>query len=274
MPKYTDAQIQRLSEYGNEPISDEDFADASIRDKTFTKAMSKAQTSNERGLQKIIAEPEANSLSALIERVSAALIADGFIEVRCPIMITEKDLAKMTITRDNPMFKQVFWLAEGRALRPMLAPGLYKVMKHLRGHTDGPVKIFEVGPCFRKESHSGMHLEQFTMLNLVDMGSQGDPKEKLKHYIEVVMEAAELPDYELRMEDSDVYGWEFDVEVGGQEVCSTGIGPHKLDPAHGVDEPWAGAGFGMERLLSIKNGLSGIRKAGASTSYLNGYRIN
>ena len=41
----------------------------------------------------------------------------------------------------------------------MLAPHLYYVLVDLLRLWDKPVKIFEVGPCFRKESHAGSSLE-------------------------------------------------------------------------------------------------------------------
>ena len=64
------------------------------------------------------------------------------------------------------------------------------------------------------------------------------------------------------------------VEINGTEVASGAIGPHKLDPAHDVHEPWAGIGFGLERLLMLKNGKSNAKKTGKSITYLNGYKLD
>ncbi|MGI6009608.1 MAG: pyrrolysine--tRNA(Pyl) ligase large subunit [Methanomethylophilus sp.] len=272
--KYTDAQIQRLREYGNGTYKDMEFDDVEAREKAFTKAMSDAKKDNEKALRGMIASPTRQGLSQLMNDIADALVADGFIEVRTPIIISKDALAKMTITPDKPLYKQVFWIDDKRALRPMLAPSLYTVMRSLRDHTDGPVKIFEMGSCFRKESHSGMHLEEFTMLNLVDMGPAGDATEALKRYIGIVMKAAGLERYDLVHEESDVYKETIDVDIDGQEVCSAAVGPHYLDAAHDVHEPWAGAGFGLERLLTIKMGYSTVMKGGASTTYLNGAKMD
>ena len=111
------------------------------------------------------------------------------------------------------------------------------------------------------------------MMNLVDMGPDGDPTECLKEYIAIVMEAAGL-DYTLSREESDVYVETLDVEVNGTEVASGAVGPHILDPAHDVHEPWAGVGFGLERLLMLKNGKSSVRKTGKSNTYLNGCKLD
>ena len=271
--KLTDPQIQRLREYGHEPKNESEFETEEERDKAFTKMMSKLQKENEKGIRDMIANPRHHRLMELELQLSEALIKEGFIEVKTPILISKAELAKMTIDENHPLYQQVFWVDEKRCLRPMHAINLYNIMRELRGHTDGPVKFFEIGSCFRAESHSNDHLEEFTMLNLVDMGPQGDTVEKIKHYIDVVMKTVGL-DYELVHEESDVYKETIDVEVDGEEVCSAAVGPHYLDPAHGVKEPWCGAGFGLERLIMMRDGDGSVKKTGKSVNYLNGYKIN
>ena len=204
MVGFTDPQIQRLMEYGDEDCSDMDFPNLAERDKQFAKLMSRTKAANDAGIADLIANPRRHDLSLLEAAIAEKLTARGFIEVRTPIIISTQALAKMTITPDHPLYKQVFFIDDKRCLRPMLAPNLYVVMRKLRDHTDGPVRIFEMGSCFRKESKSNRHLEEFTMMNLVDMGPDGDPTECLKEYIAIVMEAAGL-DYTLSREESDVY---------------------------------------------------------------------
>lgn len=260
-------------EYGDEDYSDMVFEDAAERDKQFAKLMSRTEAANNAAIERMIASPTRHDLSRLECRIADALVARGFIEVRTPTIISTQQLAKMTITPDHPLYKQVFFIDDKRALRPMLAPNLYVVMRRLRDHTDGPVKIFEIGQCFRKESKSYRHLEEFTMMNLVEMGPEGDPVDCLKTYIGDVMQAAGL-DYTLSREESDVYVETLDVEVNGTEVASGAVGPHKLDAAHDVHEPWAGVGFGLERLLMLSTGRSSVRKTGKSNTYLNGCKID
>ncbi len=260
-------------EYGDSDYSHMEFADASDRDRQFSKLMSKTEAKNDAEIKELIANPRRHDLSRLECRIADALVARGFIEVRTPTIISNQQLSKMTITPDHPLYKQVFFIDDKRALRPMLAPNLYVVMRRLRDHTDGPVKIFEIGQCFRKESKSYRHLEEFTMMNLVELGPQGNPMDCLKTYIGDVMDAAGL-DYQLTREESDVYVETLDVEVNGTEVASGAVGPHKLDAAHDIHEPWAGVGFGLERLLMLKNGKSSVRKTGKSNTYLDGFKID
>ncbi len=271
--KLTDAQVQRLREFGHDPKNDTEFENEAERDAVFTKTMSKYKKENEKGIKSMFQTPGHHRLMKLEMALSDALIAEGFIEVKTPTIISKSELAKMTIDENHPLYRQVFWVDEKRCLRPMHAVNLYNIMRELREHTDGPVKFFEIGSCFRAESHSNDHLEEFTMLNLVDMGPQGDTAEKLKHYIDVVMKTVGL-EYELVRETSDVYKETIDVEVDGEEVCSATVGPHYLDAAHGVKEPWCGAGFGLERLIMMRDGDGSVKKTGRSLSYLNGYKIN
>jgi pyrrolysyl-tRNA synthetase-like protein len=271
--KFTDPQIQRLREFGDDPRDNSTFESESERDRVFSKVMSQLTVKNEKGIKEMVINPCKNRLVQLENDLAAALIAEGFIEVRTPCMISKAALAKMTITEDHPLYKQVFFIDDKRCLRPMLAPNLYYVMRKLRDHTDGPVKIFEIGSCFRAESHSNDHLEEFTMLNLVDMGPQGDATEKLKSYIDVVMRTVGI-DYTLSREESDVYKETIDVLVDGEEVSSGAVGPHVLDPAHDVHEPWCGVGFGLERLIMMRDGDGSVKKTGRSLNYLNGYKIS
>lgn len=249
------------------------FDNAEDRDCAFTKLMSEAISKNDKSLKNLVEMPSRHNLASLESDIANALVAKGFIEVKTPIIMSKAALAKMTITEDHPLYKQVFFVDDKRCLRPMLAPNLYYVMRKLRDHTDGPVKIFEIGSCFRKESHSGQHLEEFTMLNLVDMGPAGDPMECLKEYITDVMDVVGL-EYEFEREESDVYKETLDVVVKGTEVSSGAVGPHILDAAHDVHEPWCGVGFGIERLMMLRDGNGSVRKTGRSLSYINGLKIN
>ncbi|MDR1404600.1 MAG: hypothetical protein LBJ20_03410 [Candidatus Methanoplasma sp.] len=235
--------------------------------------MSDLVSLNERAIKHMTEHPSRHLLAQLESDIADALISKGFVEVKTPSVISAASLEKMTITPGHPLYRQMFFIDEKRCLRPMLAPNLYYVMRKLRDHTDGPVKIFEIGSCFRKESHSGAHLEEFTMLNLVEMGPKKDATEALKEYIDTVMRVTGL-EYTLSVEESDVYKETLDVMVGDTEVSSGAVGPHVLDAAHDVHEPWSGVGFGLERLLMMMNKKGSVRKIGRSLSYLNGAKIN
>ena len=63
----------------------------------------------------------------------------------------------MTITEDHPLFSQVFWLDSDRCMRPMLAPHLYYVLVDLLRLWEKPVRIFEIGMCYRKETKGDLY---------------------------------------------------------------------------------------------------------------------
>ena len=259
-------------EFGDE-IRDDDFTSAEEREKEFSKTFSKLTSNNDALIEKMISGPDRHVLPKLEADLCEVLRKNGFIEVRTPLMISKASLEKMTVTKDSSLYRQVFSVDEKRCLRPMLAPNLYFVMRKLRDKTKGPVRIFEIGSCFRKESRSTNHLEEFTMLNFVELGPEGEPTERLKELISVVMRTVGL-EYETVTECSEVYKETIDVEVGGVEVASGAVGPHVLDAAHDIHEAWCGAGFGMERLLMERMRKSNAKKVGRSLVYLNGAKID
>ena len=204
-------------EYGDDDKSGDLFASSSERDSAFTRDMSELVSRNERGISDLISHPRRNDLCGIGCAIADRLVAEGFIEVCTPTIVPLSSLAKMGITQDHPLYRQMFLVDDRRCLRPMLAPNLYVVMRRLRDHTDGPVRIFEIGSCFRKESKSSRHLEEFTMMNLVELGPDGDATEHLRSWVSAVMGAVGL-DYTLSREESDVYVETLDVEVDGVEV--------------------------------------------------------
>ena len=62
--------------------------------------------------------------------------------------------------------------------------------------------------------------------------------------------------------------------VKGIELGSSAMGPHPLDDQWGIVDPWVGIGFGLERLLMIKEGSQNVQSMGRSLTYLNGVRLN
>ncbi len=271
--EWSPSQKQRLRELGRADVGETEFETVGERDKAFTKEVAHFQSLNRKELRSIQERRERHLLAETENIVAEALIADGFLEVRTPTIISRNSLAKMGIDNNHPLHEQVFWLDGSRCLRPMLAPNLYFLMRHLKRNARMPLQMYEIGTCYRKESHGSNHLEEFTMLNLVEMASNDDPVERLRHHIQTVMSAVGL-EYELCECESDVYGRTIDVEVNGVEVASAALGPHKLDPAHGITDAWSGVGFGLERLLMLKNSDNNIKKVGRSLIYLGGARLD
>ena len=147
------------------------------------------------------------------------------------------------------------------------------MLSHLQRLWPPPVRIFEVGPCFRRESKGANHLSEFTMLNLVELEPAGDVVDRLRALAELVMGRLGL-DYELVEKESEVYGATIDIEVAGIEAASGVAGPHPLDEEWGIHGPWAGWGLGLERLAMMRSGSSRVHAVGRSLSYLDGARLN
>ena len=207
--------------------------------------------------------------------LGAAVRGAGFVQVTTPHIITEDLLTRMGIEHGHPLREQVFWLDDRHCLRPMLAPNLYTLLRRLGRIYARPFGLVEIGACFRRDTKGASHLNEFTMMNLVELGRpQAEGLARLKELAALVMAAAGIPRYELVPTDSEVYGQMLDVEVDGSEVCSATVGPLPMDSNWGIVEPWVGLGFGLERLLMAREGASGIERVGRSVNYLDAVRLN
>lgn len=275
---FTTTQQQRLTELNAEPeLIAMEFSDTTKRDEIFRQTEAGLARLNREKMMKLLAEDRKPLAVRIEERLKEWLTEKaGFTQVTTPVIITASMLDKMTITKEHPLTNQVFWLDSKRCLRPMLAPNLYTVMRDLHKITKEPVRIFEVGSCFRKESQGAQHMNEFTMLNLVDFAGveDGHQMERLKELAEGAMKAIGMEDYELEIEKSEVYGETLDIVRGDLEIASGAYGPHFLDPKWGVFEPWVGIGFGIERIAMSMGNYRTIKRVGKSISYLDGSPLN
>jgi phenylalanyl-tRNA synthetase alpha chain len=274
--RLTATQAQRLRELGADPlVLDELFAGAPARDAAFKALEGELVRDGRRRLRELREVRRAPQLVELERDLSDALTGAGFVRVVTPLIIASDALRKMGIEHGHPLREQVFWLEDGRCLRPMLAPNLYTLLRRLGRNWSKPFGIFEIGPCFRRDSKGASHLNEFTMLNLVELGRpEQEGRARLAQLAAAVMRAAGVTAYELEVTESEVYGEMVDVLVNGAEVCSAGLGPHPLDGNWGIVDPWVGLGFGLERLIMAREGYPNIERAGRSLSYVDGVRLN
>lgn len=273
---WTVTQKQKLIELNGEPaLFDQTFTSSSERDQAFQKIERELVQKNKQHLLELKNSGFRPLVCQLESKMVNRLNAEGFVQVVTPIMLAKGMLEKMTITQDHPLSKQVFWVDDNRCLRPMLAPNLYYLMHDLNRLWGKPVRIFEVGPCFRKESQGANHLNEFTMLNLVELGTpEGEQTARLHELAATMMDTIGLKNYKLETDASEVYDTTIDVVAGDLELGSGAYGPHRLDPAWGIVDPWVGIGFGVERLAMALQGHRTIRRVGRSLSYLDGSRLN
>jgi len=276
---FTATQRQRLHELGVEARAlEQTFAGPGERDEAFRRHETALASAGRAALDALRAGPRVPALRRLEQSLRDALAAAGAVEVVTPALVTAEALGKMGVTAGSELAEQVFWVDGERCLRPMLAPNLYTVMRRLARIWRLPFAIYEIGSCWRRDSKGSKHLNEFTMLNVVELGTPLEVRDaRLRELAAVVLDAAGVGHYEFVTKRSEVYGDELDVVVrdgGGEiEVCSTALGPHPLDDAWAVTDPWVGLGFGLERLLVARDGLAGIERVGRSLSYLDGVRL-
>ncbi|MFY1110935.1 MAG: pyrrolysine--tRNA(Pyl) ligase [Methanosarcinaceae archaeon] len=238
----------------------------------FRKLESELVSRRRKDLQRMYAEEREHYLGKLERDITKFFVDRGFIEIKSPILIPAEYIERMGIDNDTELSKQVFRVDQKLCLRPMLAPNLYNYLRKFDRALPDPIKIFEIGPCYRKESDGKEHLEEFTMLNFCQMGA-GCTRENLEALITEFLDFMEI-DFEIIRDSCMVYGDTLDVMHGDLELSSAVVGPVPMDRDWGISKPWIGAGFGLERLLKVRHDFKNIKRASRSESYYNGISTN
>lgn len=278
MVTWSEIQVRRLLELdADETELNTKFESVAQRDKRFQELESRLVQQQRQRLKELREVHLRPALCRLESTLTEVLVRNGFVQVVTPTIMSRGLLEKMSIGADHPLGAQIFWLDRDRCLRPMLAPHLYYVLKDLLRLWESPVRIFEVGSCFRKESQGSQHSNEFTMLNLAEMGVTEESRQaRIEELAALITEAAGIKEYRLESQKSVVYGETIDIVAGDQglEVGSAAMGPHPLDRAWRISVPWVGIGFGLERLLMIANGGRSLSRIARSLTYLDGVRLN
>jgi phenylalanyl-tRNA synthetase alpha chain len=272
---WTTSQMQRLKELNAVgSVLNRQFSNSVERNKRFSSFEQDLVRQSQRNLQVMRTSRRRPRLCELEDTLTQTLVRQDFVQVLTPILISKNSLAKMSIQPGHELFKQVFWIDEKKCLRPMLAPNLYFLLRELVNMWEKPVRIFEVGPCFRKDTKGRHHINEFTMLNLVELGLPlTQRKERLEELATIIMETCGITEFSFVSHRSEVYGETIDV-LSGIEVASGAMGPHPLDSNWGITDPWVGIGFGLERLLMVRENFQNIQRAGRALIYLDGERLN
>jgi len=275
---WTDIQSKRLKELNADPKTMSILFDTNEERnhsyQTLEKKLVKLEKSR---LNEFLANQLQTKIYKLECSLTKILNQQGFSRVTTPTIISRAQLARMSIGRQHPLFDKVFWINAKQCLRPMLAPNLYRVMYELGRLGNRPIRFFEIGPCFRKESDSAQHNNEFTMLNLVEMGLPRENRhQRLQELGQLIADAAGLKDYAFEKQSSAVYGDTIDIVCGEDklEIASGAMGPHRLDSAWRITDTWIGLGFGLERMVMMTEGSDSIGKWGKSLAYLDGIRLN
>lgn len=275
---WTDIQSKRLKELNADPETMSTLFDTNEQRnhsyQTLEKKLVKLEKSR---LNEFLTNQLQPKIYKLECRLTKILNQQGFSRVTTPTIISKTQLAKMSIDQQHPLFDKVFWINAKQCLRPMLAPNLYRVMYELARLGKKPIRFFEIGPCFRKESDSAQHNNEFTMLNLVEMRMPHENRhQRLMELGQLIADAAGLRDYAFEKESSAVYGDTIDIVCGDDklEIASGAMGPHPLDHAWRIIDTWVGLGFGLERMVMMAEGSDSIGKWGKSLAYLDGIRLN
>lgn len=235
------------------------------------------RSAQQKRLEELCASCLPPAVPALSERLAALLTNAGFIQVHTPILMTRSHLDKMRFFERSGMDQKVFWLDGNTCLRPMLAPHLYNYMFDLSKLLEGPIRLFECGPCFRREHYGNSHTSEFTMLNLVEMRipEEINRAKRVKGLTELVLEEANVSTWRMEKAESYIYGETLDIIDGkGIKLASSAIGPLALDANWNISDNWLGIGFGLERLAMSASNMRSLEQTARSTSHLHGINLH
>lgn len=277
-PGFSDIQAKRLIElgYGQENCCRQ-FISEEARDSAFQQIEKQCIRKERRNLEELRDKVRRPRLCRLETHLSEVLATQGFVQVTTPIIMSKSMLVKMGIHEDHPFNRQVFWVNAKQCLRPMLAPHLYAVARNLLRLWEKPVRLFEIGPCFRKESSGAQHSNEFTMLNMAEFGlPESRRHERIKEMAAVILDAAGIADYRFEVKDSEVYEETTDIVSGPRalELGSSAMGPHPLDRQWRITTTWVGIGFGLERMLMAMEKYATMGMMTRSLTYLDGNRLS
>ena len=229
---WTDIQFKRLKELNADPKTMSTLFDTDEQRnhsyQTLEKKLLKLEKSR---LNEFLTNQLQPKIYKLECRLTKILNQQGFSRVTTPTIISRTQLARMSIDEQHPLFDKVFWINAKQCLRPMLAPNLYRLMYELGRLGKKPIRFFEIGSCFRKESDSAQHNNEFTMLNLVEMGLPRENRhQRLMELGRLITAAAGLKDYAFEKKSSAVYGDTIDIVCGEDklEIASGAMGPTPL----------------------------------------------
>ncbi|QLC48942.1 pyrrolysine--tRNA(Pyl) ligase [Methanolobus zinderi] len=263
-PQFTQSQKNRILSL----LGPGEMISFSKEKRSFAELESVLSTERKKDIRQMYEDSRENLLGKLERTITEFFVDMGFLEVKSPILIPFEYMERMGVGEDKKLSEQIFRVGDNMCLRPMLAPGLYNHLRKFDNVLPDPVRIFEIGPCYRKESDGSSHLEEFTMLNFCQMGSRCT-REELEFIIDEFLNFLDI-DYEIVADSCMVYGETMDVMHKNLELSSAVVGPIPMDMDWGVDKPWIGAGFGLERLLKVKHDFKNIKRAARSESYYNG----
>ncbi len=263
-PQFTQSQKNRILSL----LGPGEMISFSKEKRSFAELESVLSTERKKDIRQMYEDSRENLLGKLERTITEFFVDMGFLEVKSPILIPFEYMERMGVGEDKKLSEQIFRVGDNMCLRPMLAPGLYNHLRKFDNVLPDPVRIFEIGPCYRKESDGSSHLEEFTMLNFCQMGSRCT-REELEFIIDEFLSFLDI-DYEIVADSCMVYGETMDVMHKNLELSSAVVGPIPMDMDWGIDKPWIGAGFGLERLLKVKHDFKNIKRAARSESYYNG----
>lgn len=161
-------------------------------------------------------------------------------------------------------FKNLKPVAEKMTLRSHMTGAWFPTIKALKGARSLPMKLFSVGMRFRREQKlDATHLRAHYGGSMVIVNKKVSLEEG-KKITEEILNKLDFGDirFEKKKATSNYYasGTEYEVFSGDIEVADIGLYHPDSLKKYGIDYEVFNLGFGLERILMVKNNLSDVRE--------------
>lgn len=222
-----------------------------------------------RQIRKIIPDfNEVEQLQAILRHFKEGEIeADDFIKTLVSRLVIKEREAMEMVDKVFPEFKELRPQSSTKTLRSHMTASWYRTLAELQDRTDLPLKLFSIGPRFRREQRQDSHhLYESTSASIVIM-DEGYTLKEGEEFTRTVMRELGFgePRFKLKETTSNYYARGTDTEVmvdieGREtEIANIGLYSKKSLDNYGIKYPVFNLGFGVERLAMIKTGCLDLR---------------
>ncbi|MFH0860605.1 MAG: O-phosphoserine--tRNA ligase [Candidatus Altiarchaeota archaeon] len=215
-------------------------------------------------LRKVSASIDVETLKQILrEYREGAVEGDNLLETMVGRLKIKTDEAAKIIDL-FPEFRSLKPVPEKMTLRSHMTGAWFPTIAALRGSRNLPMKLFSIGLRFRREQKvDATHLRAHYGGSMVIVDRKFDLEEG-KKITEEILNKLEFGDVRFvqKKATSNYYapGTEYEVYSGSIEVADIGLYNRESLKKYGIDYDVFNLGFGLERILMVKNNLKDVRE--------------
>ena len=192
---------------------------------------------------------------------------DDFLEEMVKALSISKEEAVEIVDKVFTEFRELKPIPSGKTLRSHMTANWFGALSHLKNRRPLPIKLFSIGPRFRREQRQDAHhLYESTSASLVVADSNFTLSDGQELTTEILKRVG-FPSLEFKKKEvfSNYYEAETDTEIminlKGEEIEIANLGFYAKDALlnYEIPCPVFNLGFGVERLAMLKSREEDLR---------------